>query len=244
MIVPMGHRTLLLFDVDMTLLASGGAGMEAMRIVGERLFGAGFSWEGVDPAGALDPDLLTQALYANGVPDGPEQHQRFHDAYVEQLPIELATRRDRVAAKPGVHDLLAQLHTRAENSDDVALGLLTGNYEKGAAAKLVAVGIHLDWFAVQAFAGEANDRAGLVELAMCRFAQRYGQPIKPYDVIVIGDTPRDIAAAKAHGCRCMAVATGRFTVEELREAGADVVAKDLTDPQPLLDMIARRAIGS
>jgi len=239
----MSHRALLLFDVDMTLLSSAGAGMEAMRVVGQRLFGEGFSFEGVDPAGALDPLLFSQAMEANGVPDGPAQRQRFHDAYVRQLPVELASRRDRVLAKPGVHDLLAMLCRRAADAGDVILGVLTGNYEQGAAVKLAAVGIDVNWFAVRVFGGDANDRPALVELAMQRYTQRFGQTIDPHHVIIIGDTPRDIAAAKAHGCRCLAVGTGRFTVEQLRSAGADVAIENLSDPQPLLDMIDQRLTG-
>jgi len=232
---------LLLFDVDMTLLYSDGAGMAAMSAAARRLFGDDFSWEGADAAGALDPALLSEALAVNHLPDGPDQHKRFHDAYIRQLPVEIAARRERITAKPGVLALLKQLRQRASEQRDVVLGLLTGNYGRAAAIKLAAVGIDVDWFELQAFGDHAADRPALVKVAMDRYEQHHGQTISPHDVIIIGDTLRDIAAAKAHRCRCLAVATGRFTTDQLREAGADVVVEDLADPQPLLAMIDQKA---
>ena len=93
------------------------------------------------------------------------------------------------------------------------------------------------WFPIHAFGDEAPDRPAMVRLALDRYAERAGCPIAPEHVIVIGDTPNDVSCAHANGCLCLAVATGLYSVEDLRQAGGDVVVPDLADPHPLQAML-------
>jgi phosphoglycolate phosphatase len=101
--------------------------------------------------------------------------------------------------------------------------------------KLPVVGIDPGWFVANGFGDEAPTRGELVRLAMDRAASHAGRRLDGSDVIVIGDTPRDVACARANGCACLAVATGNFTMEELE--AADAVLADLTDPGPLWAML-------
>jgi phosphoglycolate phosphatase len=131
-----------------------------------------------------------------------------------------------------VGSLLALLAERA----DVTLGLVTGNYRQAAPLKISAAGLSPGSFSLGAFGDEAPTRPELVALALGRWSERGARP-DPDRVIVIGDTPRDVACAHANGCRCLAVATGWHSAETLRVAGADAVVPDLSDPSMLLGML-------
>jgi len=232
------NTTLVLFDVDGTLLLTGKAGMRAMHWVGSQLFGDRFTWDGVEEAGHLDPLILAEALENNGYDrNHTGHHEAFENSYLSQLQKELNANPEAVDALPGVHETLALLRQRREARGDVVLGLLTGNYTRAVPIKLGAVGIDPGWFEITAFGDEACTRADLVELAMNKYQTRYGQTIHPRRVIIIGDTPRDIACAKAHGCVAFAVATGRYSTEHLHETGADIVVKDMGDPKVLMAAI-------
>ena len=220
-------------------MLSGGAGMRAMYLVAARMFGDDFSWEGVDPQGNLDPLIFAEAAARNDL-DHREHLETFRTHYVRQLRHELDAGRDNVEVLPGIHDVLAMLKDRAETRGDVVLGLLTGNYAEAVPIKLAAIDVDATWFQITAFGDEADARPDLVALAMRKYEAAYGEPAEPRGVVVIGDTPRDVACAKAHGCVCLAVATGFSSADSLREAGADVVVNDLSDPAPLLELIERR----
>jgi phosphoglycolate phosphatase-like HAD superfamily hydrolase len=225
---------LLLFDLDGTLLLTGGAGVGSMHVVGARMFGDHFTLDGVTVAGGLDPLIYADAATLAGVDDAHLHHDIFRDSYVAELEQALNSDRFEVHVLPGVMELLNELR----QSPQVTLGLLTGNYAVSAPVKLRAVGIDPDWFTITAFGDEAPDRPAMVKLAMERFARKNGaNDTSPSDVIVIGDTPRDVDCAKANGCRVLAVATGRYGMDELREAGADVVVPDLKDSTALWQMI-------
>jgi phosphoglycolate phosphatase len=230
-------RTLLLFDVDGTLLLSGGAGMRAMAAVTADLFGEQFTWDGVEAAGGLDPLLFAEALRNNRIAHDPLDEPRFREKYLARLPRELEANRGKVRAMPGIHRLLAMLHERAQREGDVVLGLLTGNYSLAVPIKLAAIGVDPSWFTIAACGEHAPSRPGLVEHALAAFRQRYGHAIDPQRVIVIGDTPRDVHCAKTHGCFAFAVATSRYSVQTLRDAGADLAVADLSDPSPLLALL-------
>jgi len=228
-------NTLLLFDIDGTFLTTGGAGMRAMRIVAERLFGASFSWEGVVPAGHLDPLIFAEAAARNGLNHDPAVQIVFRDQYLAQLKYEFDANRDAIVTMPGVHEILAELREQ----EDVMLGLLTGNYTKAVPIKLGAISIDPAMFKITAFGDEAATRADMVALAIKRYEKHQGEAIDPKQVIIIGDTPRDVQCAHAHGCLCLAVATGRYSVDQLKDAGADQVVSDLCDSSPLLAMMDR-----
>lgn len=230
-------RALLLFDIDGTILKTGGAGMRAMFRVGERLFGPDFSWDGIVASGHLDPLIFYEAAQRNGLVDHAHHHERFRDSYLAELEAELAARRHDVEAMPGVIEVIHDLKRRTDSVGDVLLGLVTGNYSAAVPIKLGAVGLDVRWFEVTAFGDEAADRPGLVRLAMDRYEAKMGHAADPARVIIIGDTPRDVTCAKAHGCKALCVATGSYTIAELIEAGADIAVDDLADPSPLLRMI-------
>jgi len=231
-------KTLLLFDVDGTLLLTGGAGVRAMDRAACRLFGSRFTWDGIQVSGHLDPLIFAEAVAVNGLEGGPSQHRIFRDYYLELLEEELTNHRGEARSVRGIDQTLEILRPRSGSQGDVVLGLLTGNYTKAVPIKLTAAGIDPDWFKITAFGDEAPSRSDLVLLAMDKYREAMGEPIHPGRVIVIGDTPRDVACAHAHGCVAFAVATGRFGTDELTETGAEVVVQDLTDPQPLLELIA------
>ncbi|HMI83472.1 MAG TPA: HAD family hydrolase [Polyangiaceae bacterium] len=235
------RRTLLLWDIDGTLLLTDGAGMRGMARAGRKLYGDAFRWDGVTASGRLDPLILEDALTRNRLTASDDGHRIFHDAYLAELALELELVRERARAMPGVHDLIAALRERSARQNDVVQGLVTGNYARAAPLKLRACGFDPAWFEIGAFGDEGRTRPDLVALALRRCHERLGWAPDPEDVLVIGDTPLDIECAHAHGCVAFAVATGRHGVDELRAAGADVVVRDLSDPRPLLDWINRHS---
>lgn len=231
-------KPLVLFDVDGTLLLTGGAGMRAMRRAASTLFGASLTWEGIEVSGHLDPLIFAEVAALNGIDDWLAHHDSFRAGYLEALREEIALGAAAVRAMPGVHLALARL--RSEGC--AVLGLLTGNYTSAIPLKLGAVGIDPAWFEVNAFGDEAESRSALVRLAIGKYERRLGCVIDPGRVLIVGDTPRDVACAHANGCRAFAVATGKYDQTALREAGADFVVADLGEPSPLLEVV--RALSS
>ena len=230
-------KTLLLFDVDGTLLKTGGAGMRAMEQVGRALFGRDFSFEGIQVSGHLDPLIFAEAAANNGVGNTPFCHQSFRDGYLKQLELELTACPEKVHPTPGVERTLGLLRDRVAEHQDVVLGLLTGNYTLAVPIKLAAAGLDPGWFKVTAFGDEAPSRSALVPVAIKKYKAICQEPIDANRIIVIGDTPRDVACAHDHGCVAFGVATGSFGVDQLRGVGADVVVKDLSDPTPLIRLV-------
>lgn len=228
-------HTLLLFDVDGTLLTTHGGGQRAMQTVGRRLFGEAFTFERVRFAGGVDPLLFEEAAQTSDMAHVIDQAPAFQEAYVEQLKVELT--RSRTEPMPGIASLLATLRDRVAADDGVMLGLLTGNYHNAAPIKLAAAGLDADWFPITAFGNEARTRPELPPVAMQRYHERTGMAADPRRVVVIGDTPRDVHCARAHDCVSFAVATGKSSVEELKEAGAEIAVESLADPSPLLDLL-------
>jgi phosphoglycolate phosphatase len=215
---------LLLFDVDGTLFSSKGVGSRAMTMAGRAVLGQAFSLEGIDFGGALDPWIYAEAARRMGHPNATERHEEIRAAYLIAHARELSESLAKPSVMPGVFELLGLLEQRAS----VTLGLVTGNYRRAVPLKFQSVGLPVDKFVVGAFGDDADTRARLVELAMAEWAKNGGSG-DPRRTIVIGDTPRDVLCAQANGCRCLAVATGKNSVADLVEAGADAVVRDLTD---------------
>ena len=230
-------KSLLLWDIDGTILRSGGAGMKAMYKVAGRLFGEHHTWDGIDPGGNLDPAIFAEFARINKLDDDPAHHDNFHDHYLVELKAELEAAREAVRAMPGIYEIFNVLRQRAKARRDIVMGLLTGNYTKAVPLKLEAVGVNPEWFEVTAFGDEGRTRPDLVAVALRKYEKLTGTPADPRRVIIIGDTPRDVACAHAHGCVCFAVATGGHSMDTLRAAGADVVVADLADPSPLFNLI-------
>ena len=223
--------TLLLFDIDGTLMLSHGGGIRAMTVAGSRVFCPTFSMETIDCHGRLDPDIVLEALANNGIEaHTPDEIRSFRRYYCEFLPQELHS----AHALPGALELLALLR----QTEGVILGLVTGNYPETGRLKLQSVGIDPDWFLVDGFADHADTRPGLVHWAMEYAAAQLGHPRDGLRTIVLGDTPRDVACAKLNGCRCVAVATGGYSLEDLQATAADLVLPDFTDPDPIFKLLA------
>lgn len=220
---------LLLFDIDGTLLRGYGAGGRAMRRAAERLFGPGAHEAQLSFGGALDPWLFRRLAEHMGRELDAELHRALRNHYGELLVEELRIAARPLEALPGVHAVLELLRPRR----DITLGLLTGNYAETGALKLRAARIEPDWFPVQAWGDMADSRPGLVPVALAQLTTA----VPAAEVVVIGDTPRDIECAHANGCLCVAVATGGHGRDELHAAGADFVLDDLTDPSPLLALL-------
>lgn len=223
---------LILFDIDATLITTGGAGRRAMVEAGRMLHGAGFHAEGVDFAGRLDPLILRDLLAANGVETTPAAMASIRETYRGALLAELAS--TGVAQPlPGVIDLLGVL---ARPGARATLGLLTGNFAETGSIKLRSAGIDPDGFAIRVWGDESPHeppaRDHLPGVAIERVSKAWGRAARGEEVVVIGDTPHDIACARAHGCRVIAVATGKFPREDLLHA--DLTLPDLADVDGVL----------
>lgn len=207
--------------------------MRAMNRTGRALFGEDFSFHGIDFGGNLDPLIFRSATDMHGIAFDEAVHSRFRNDYARHLQEELQTAAADLIILPGVKQLIHTLRTHPE----ITLGLLTGNYHTTGPIKLMAIGIEPAWFEITAYGDEAADRPALVALAIDRFRVLCGEPVSPADIVVIGDTPRDIACAHANQCRCVAVATGHHDVDSLAEAGADAVLNDLSETDAVLSIL-------
>jgi phosphoglycolate phosphatase len=222
---------LVLFDIDGTILLTGGAGYRAMARAAVEVFGRDLPWHDIDSAGSLDPLILNEALQREGVQATRAEREAFKEHYTRFFPAEL--KRHPLRVMPGVLDIITSL---SESTSHV-VGVLTGNYEPTARLKVEAAGIAWSHFGVGAFGDEAATRAGLVPIALSRYKKLYGAEIAPDRVVIVGDTPKDVACAHASNCLAFGVGTGKFTTEALLEAGADAVSPHLKDPSPLLEFL-------
>ena len=224
--------SLVLFDIDGTLLLSGGAGVRAMTRTFEEVFGVPNAFENADVAGRTDTFLLSSALTRHGVPDTATAHARFRDVYVPILKEEIAQPpQGRTGLMPGIKELLDALRAR----DAMHVALLTGNFEGAAYTKLGHFGIE-EYFEWGAFGDESPDRNELARVARRRALERAVPRDAVERAVVIGDTPHDIACARAIGARVVAVATGNYSVDQLAEA--DVVLPDMSATSEILPLLA------
>jgi len=225
--------SLLLFDIDGTLLLSGGAGVRAMTRTFEALFEVPDAFAGISIGGHTDSFLLSAALSRANLPDNPDVHARFRTAYLPVLEREVRLPGSgRYGIMPGIGRLLAAVRER----EPFHLALLTGNYEPAAQIKLAHFGL-AGFFSWGTFGEESKSREDLGPLAMIRARQRQLPARALERAVVIGDTPHDVACARAAGVRMLAVATGHYSVADLEAAGADVALPDLTDTDRVLEIL-------
>lgn len=224
---------LVLFDIDGTLLLSGRAGLRAMTRAFHQAFGVDEAFAGASFGGRTDSFLVSGALQAAGLPDTADNHARFRDTYVPLLAEEIQhPGTGHKGLMPGVRELIEAL----AEYDHLHLALLTGNYREAAEIKLTHFELW-DYFEWGAFSDDAADRNALVPIARQR-AETYDVPTEALErVIVIGDTPHDVACARVAGATAIAVATGGHTIEELRAAGADIVLADLSDTEKVVSLL-------
>jgi phosphoglycolate phosphatase len=222
---------LVLFDIDGTLVLTGGAGMRAMTRTCDEIIGHADALDGIAVAGRTDWIILQDTLARLGRDLDRALFERLRERYVEYLRHEiLQPGHGFNGTLPGVPDLLHSLQGR----EDVYLGLLTGNFEAGARIKLERFDLWR-YFRCGAYGDDAPDRNALVPVAVER-ATACGIPsLAPEDVIVIGDTPHDVACARAAGAVPVGVATGSFTADELRACGGAVVFDTLRDTTRVIE---------
>ena len=231
---PRDRPRLVLFDIDGTILWTDGAGRRAIQTALKEVFGS------IGPAdywfdGKTDRQIVRDLMRRDGHADAgiDERMDVLLDRYVRCLADELAHPKLSARLLDGVSELLDALEPRA----DIVLGLLTGNVESGARAKLRAVGIDPDRFRVGAFGSDHEHRPELPAIAQLRVRELLGVEIPGSDVVVIGDTPADIECARSVAARAIGVATGRYPVEELQRHGAAAVFPDLTDTDAVVRAI-------
>jgi len=214
---------LLLFDIDQTLINTGGAGLRALDRACHKLFGLENAMKGISPHGKTDPAIAREILRIKLYSQTPHSAQiaAILESYVAFLKEEVhASSTYRVL--PGILSMLDQLVDRP----NVMLGLATGNLETGARIKLDRGGLNR-YFSFGGFGSDSEDRAELVRKAAERAAHKRGESISPSNTFVIGDTNLDIEAGKRAGFKTIGVATGNYSPEELLSAGADMAVADL-----------------
>lgn len=211
---------LYLFDIDGTLVDTGGAGMAALNEATREIFGD--VGPPLDLAGATDLGIVLGIHEHFSVEPTRERIDSYLALYQERLDWNLVHGGFPGRVLTGVTELLDELTNRS----DATLGLLTGNIAGGAASKVRHFGL-ASYFSFGAYGCDHADRNRLGPIALERAAAHAGRVFTQDETWVIGDTPKDIACAKAVGVRCLAVATGRFTADELKAHGADEVVETL-----------------
>lgn len=215
-------KTLLLWDIDGTLLASGGAGVRALTAAFRDTSGLSDALDGVDWPGRTDAWILRTVCERHQIASTASVLARTFDAYIAHLPAEL----DRSASVlPGVREIL----TDAAGRPDVTQGLLTGNFRRGAQTKLEQFGLW-SFFAFGGFSDDDENRNGIGPHALRRAGDHAGVTFAADRVWVIGDTPHDIACGRAIGARTLAVASGHCAAEELARHAPTAQLDTLADP--------------
>jgi phosphoglycolate phosphatase len=216
--------TVLLFDVDGTLLDTGRAGRNAIERAFDAAHGRPDATQHIRFSGMTDHRIIGLGLEAIGLPDHHDARDHVLSLYLTFLEEEVAAS-PRYRVMPAVHDLLADLANRPH----LAIGLGTGNLERGARTKLARADLNR-WFSFGGFGCDHVLRHELLAAGARRGADALGRPLHDCRVVIIGDTPLDVRAAHDIGATCLAVATGTFSAHELTDAGADHTADDLSQP--------------
>ena len=224
---------LVLFDIDGTLVHSSGAGRRALERALVDVYGTTGPIDRYDFAGSTDPQIVRDLLGAAGLPaaDVVAGETRLFARYVECLEMEVGDGRG-VKVYPGVAPLVEALAA----TEACVVGLLTGNLEAGAWIKLRSTGL---WprFRLGAYGSDHADRRRLPAIAARRAEALMGHAFEGADMVIIGDTPRDIDCARAFDATCLAVATGRHGVDDLRGHAPDHLFPDLTDTRRVMAAI-------
>jgi len=216
---------LLLFDIDQTLVNTGGAGLRALDRACYKLFALEKAMDGISPHGKTDPAIAREILsvrlglsadsvVAPLITSTLEAYSGFLEEEVHTSPA--------YRVLPGIAALLDEMLSRR----DVMLGLATGNIEAGARIKLDRGNLNR-YFTFGGFGSDSEDRAELVRRGAEKAADKNGAPIAPSNVFVIGDTPLDIDAGKRAGFKTVGVATGSYTLDQLLASGPTIAVADL-----------------
>jgi phosphoglycolate phosphatase len=229
----MSIRTLVLWDIDGTLVDSAKLGRDAFLDAFERVTGRP-PRRLVPFAGRTDLEIALDMLERSGIEPDDRLLERFGTELERAMAEHEEELRARGRAYPGAREILERLR----REPGVAQSLLTGNIAPNAAVKLAAFGLDtfVD-FEIGAYGSDHRRRGRLVAVALEKCARKYAAKLDPRDVVVVGDTPLDVAAAREGGARSVAVATGPYDRDQLRAAGADVVLPDLSDSDTVVEAV-------
>jgi phosphoglycolate phosphatase len=228
---------LILFDIDGTLIDSGGAGVRSLDLAFKKMFDVDNAFTGVEMAGKTDPQIVREGLELHGIDFSDGIMPAFFETYAGFLKNHVHNAGGHV--KPGIQKILTGLASQK----GLVLGLLTGNIEEGARIKLGRFGLN-SYFRTGAFGSDSDDRNKLLPMAVARLRRESAVKVDYRDCVVIGDTPRDIDCSKPYGALAVGVATGPYSVAALSEAGADVVFTDLSDTARLISLINEYGYGN
>lgn len=233
-------RKLILWDIDGTLIRTGGAGVRAMTRAFSETCGIADALHRVEVAGRTDRLIMTDALALSGRPLDDALLEEFRSLYCTYLREELLAMAQYEHTDGGVKGTLPGVRTildELEQRDDIDLALLTGNFRVSAEIKLA----HYDlwrYFPWGAFADDALERPDLLPVALTRYHAHTARSIDPAHVIIVGDTPHDVTCAKSGGAKVVAVATGTFSAQALAGYEPDVVFEDLSDREAFMSAIS------
>ena len=224
-------KRLLLFDIDGTLIW-GGPAKEAFQQAMVETFGSAGDIESFSFSGRTDPEIARGLMRGTGMPHAEIEagFEPLWERYLGYLEAKLPAHP--VDVLPGVPALLEAL----SSEDGIGMGLLTGNILRGARLKLGSAGL-LDHFHMGSYGSDHEERDELPAIALGRATDMWGVDFDPEHVVVVGDTPRDVACGKREGLRTVAVATGHFDAESLRATGADHVVEDFTDTSATVSLL-------
>ncbi len=218
-----------LFDIDGTLVSTGGAGKAAMEAALHSAFGAPASAAGVPFSGRTDRAITRDLFALYDIADTPANWERFRTEYLGHLPDTLRRSPGRVL--PGIAELLQYLAGR----EDTAVGLLTGNIQDGARLKLGHFQID-HYFPFGGFGDHHFDRDCVAGEALDAVRRHVNGTFELENLWVIGDTPHDVTCARSIGARVIGVATGWTPLADIAKAKPDLLLKDLSDPTPVLEL--------
>lgn len=220
----------ILFDIDGTLIDSGGAGVTALNLAFDEMFSVRDAFVTISMAGKTDLQILGEGLNLHNIEHSCGSTDEFFEIYTSHLRKHIDPAKGQV--KTGIREVLAAL----EGNDRFIMGLLTGNIEQGAMTKLEAFGLS-GYFETGAYGNDDVDRNRLLPIAVQKLKDSRSLDIDYRDCIVIGDTPRDVQCAKPYGAYSIGVATGPYSYGVLEKAGADAVFHDLSDTSRFLNLV-------
>jgi phosphoglycolate phosphatase len=217
----------VLFDVDGTLISSGGAGAESWRMAFDDLYGVPPDIDRYTDAGMTEPEVAT-ITFRNVLGRDPSDDERTRLMSTRMRHLRQSVRESKAfRVLPGVRATLDRLAAAG-----YLLGVTTGGMEEAARIKLARANL-AHYFSFGGFGSDSGDRIELTRRAIERGSVLLGEPLDPRQVLVVGDTPHDVEAAHGAGAVAVGVATGRFDAQALRDAGADHVLGSLEEPIPL-----------
>ncbi len=229
------NARLVLFDIDGTLLSTGGAGRRAMKEALVEVYGTCGSADGFPFGGKTDPQIVSELLLQEGLSEEFIQNNLslFFTKYIQRLRQQLC--RTQLKLYPGVKQLLSTL----AETEGVFLGLLTGNIREGAWIKLRAFQLGR-YFQTGAYGDDSPDRYELPRIAVERASKQFKKEFQGRDVVIIGDTLHDIRCASSIGARTIAVATGWTPLTQLRKHKPDFLFPDFSDYQEVVKAITAK----